>query len=52
MSPLVKLFIDAILDENSNRTIDDVPESIKVKVRAGLDDFYGEQKNDKKANAE
>ncbi|MBF2513895.1 hypothetical protein IA940_05415 [Listeria marthii] len=43
MSALVNLFIDSILDENSNRTIDDVPKSIRAKVQAGLDEYYAAQ---------
>ncbi|MBC1616432.1 hypothetical protein HB904_09545 [Listeria booriae] len=49
MSPLVKLFIDAILDENSNRTIDDVPKSLRAKVQAGLDEYYAEQAKNESA---
>ncbi|EHK2436580.1 hypothetical protein [Listeria seeligeri] len=43
MSALVNLFIDSILDENSDRTIDDVPKSIRAKVQAGLDEYYAAQ---------
>ncbi|ELX6563448.1 hypothetical protein SJ844_001958 [Listeria monocytogenes] len=43
MSALVNLFIDSILDKNSDRTIDDVPKSIRAKVQAGLDEYYAAQ---------
>lgn len=43
MSALVNLFIDSILDENSDRTINDVPKSIRAKVQAGLDEYYAAQ---------
>ncbi|HBJ8545893.1 hypothetical protein HXA92_12340 [Listeria monocytogenes] len=43
MSALVNLFIDSILDENSDRTIDDVPASLRAKVQAGLDEYYALQ---------
>ncbi|MBC1209458.1 hypothetical protein HB815_00820 [Listeria booriae] len=50
MSTLVKLFIDAILDDNSNRTIDDVPPSIRNKVEAGLEEHYEKLKADSDAH--
>ncbi|EUJ41536.1 hypothetical protein PWEIH_00700 [Listeria weihenstephanensis FSL R9-0317] len=40
MSPLVKLFIESILDEASSRTIEDVPKSLRDKVQAGLDEYH------------
>lgn len=43
MSALVNLFIDSILDVNSDRTINDVPKSIRAKVQAGLDEYYAAQ---------
>ncbi|EKZ4054053.1 TPA: hypothetical protein LEQ12_002497 [Listeria monocytogenes] len=40
MSILVKLFIESILDISSERTINDVPKSLRAKVQAGLDEYY------------
>ncbi|EPV0784976.1 hypothetical protein ACV1ND_001894 [Listeria monocytogenes] len=48
MSALVNLFVDAILDENSDRTINDVPKSIRAKVQARLDEYYTAQTEQQK----